>query len=730
VDRGGTYLADGVVVHNKGCFLPETRIRRDDGTELPISRVKPGDRLLAFTDDGAVLPATVRSVIAHDVNEYRVVRTERMVLQVTPEHPFSVGGGTFRTLEALRPGDTIQAYDGQAWSDQRILSIETVTARTRVYNLQTDAPHTFFANGIAVHNKGGGGCFPAGTRVRTPAGPAPIETLAEGDVVTAVDERGRQVPARVTATHATLSRLLTVQTKRGLLVTTDEHPLLLSSGEYRDAGMLAAGDRVAFVHNRLPRSAPVTGLSSSDERCVVYNLTVEGPHTFIADGFVAHNKGGGGGGFRSSGGRSSSRGGSGGETAENIFVALWVAGFVVWVVVAIVSKKSRRENLDQLYSRSDIGKKSERTLKLIRFIARQDPSFNEKNLEERTRTTFRKLQECWQARDYGPMRRLLMPDLFADHLRQIEGMKRNHEINMIDGLQLDAIDLINVRYPLNRNEREFTALITATARDYYIDDRTQEKLRGDDGPAQFQEFWTFQFHQDAWFLREIEQTAESDILNDDNYFEQFTDKAVDQVYGEEAGTAGPAGPWAEPGALVKEQRIERLLNHLVRTDKLWARNRMLQTARSTFIAVTGAWESGSFPAGLDGKLFPELARHLTEAIEKNGKTGVTLEFRNLAVRKAGLVLVKNFADNRNDEFVVRIRAHAQKVMKRGGLTVRQDDDVTAFEEYLTFGRLDNEWKLKEIVAPEAGRELVELENVDEGSTPQLIAWYYQHKRPV
>jgi hypothetical protein len=56
--------------------------------------------------------------------------------------------------------------------------------------------------------------------------------------------------------------------------------------------------------------------------------------------------------------------------------------------------------------------------------------------------------------------------------------------------------------------------------------------------------------------------------------------------------------------------------------------------------------------------------------------------------------------------------------------------VTAFEEYLTFGRLDNEWKMKEIVAPEAGKDLVVLENVDEGSSPQMIAWYYQHKRPV
>jgi predicted lipid-binding transport protein (Tim44 family) len=411
-------------------------------------------------------------------------------------------------------------------------------------------------------------------------------------------------------------------------------------------------------------------------------------------------------------------------------VALWVIGFFVWVVTIIVSKKSQRENLDQLFTRKEIEQKSAKTRKLIQFIAKQDPSFSKNEIEQITRTTFLKLQECWQSRQYDDMKQFLMPDLFADHLRQIDGMRRNHEINIIAGLRIDSIDLVNVRYPLTRHEREFTALITATAQDYYVDDRTQQRLRGDDEPAQFQEFWTFQFHDGAWRLREIEQTAESDILQDENYLEQFTDKAVDQVYAEAAGTEGPAGPWTEGEVLAKEQRIERLLNHLVLTDKLWARNRMLQTARSAFVALMSAWESGSMDAGHQDSLAPELARHLGESLEKNRSAGVILEFRNLAVRRVELVLVRNFADNRNDEFVVRVRAHAQKVLKRGEAVIQQDIDVTPFENYLTFGRLDNEWKLKEIVAPEAGRLLVTLENVDEESSPQMVDWYYQHKRPV
>jgi hypothetical protein len=188
VSPAGTYLANDAVVHNKGCFLPDTPVRTADGTELPISEVRRGDRLLAFTTEGSVVAATVRQVLTHDVDEYRIVRTGNMVLQVTPEHPFYVGDGTFKTLEALQPGDMVYAYDGSGLNPHRIESIEAVRAPVRVYNLMTDAPHTFFANGIAVHNKGGGGgCFRAGTPVLTPHGEVPIEHVLPGNAAIAVD---------------------------------------------------------------------------------------------------------------------------------------------------------------------------------------------------------------------------------------------------------------------------------------------------------------------------------------------------------------------------------------------------------------------------------------------------------------------------------------------------------------------------------------------------------------
>jgi len=74
-----------------------------------------------------------------------------------------------------------------------------------------------------------------------------------------------------------------------------------------------------------------------------------------------------------------------------------------------------------------------------------------------------------------------------------------------------------------------------------------------------------------------------------------------------------------------------------------------------------------------------------------------LEFRNFCVRKVEIVLVNNFKDNSKDEYVVRIDAHAQRIQRTNNATISEDAYVTNWTEYWTFGRLDNAWKLKEIV---------------------------------
>ena len=720
VSPSGTYIAQHYLVHNKGCFLPETPILQTDGSTLAISAVRPGQQLLAFELSGNVVTSTVQNVITHDVDEYLVVQTEHLELHVTVEHPFYVGQGTFKTLAALQPGDTIYAVNtdeasGQLrLSPQRILSIGRIRQPTRVYNLQTDAPNTYFANGVAVHNKGGGGCFPAGTTIATPRGLVAIETLQPGAVVLT----GQGAPTAVEATFVTRARVLTLQTDAGLLRTTAEHQVLCADGIFRSAGGLARG-------TQLPGALVTRAALGAEE--LVYNLRVGSPHTFVADGFVVHNKGGGGG--FGGGGFHSGGGGMGGNGDPTLFFV--VMGVIILIIVVQAVAKSREkteQNLDFCYRTGTVVAKAEKTRKLLEFIARTDAAFAPLALGELATNAFTQLQQCWQARAYEPMQLLLMPDLYLEHCQQLAGLRRNHEINIIGQLRVERVQIINVRYPQAENQREFTALITATARDYYVDDRTQAFLRGDDTPAQFQEFWTFQRQNGKWLLREIEQTRESDKLKEDNFFEPFTDKGVEQVYGEAAKGVGAAGPWLEKSVETKATRIDRLLNFLVQTDKLWDRTAMLERSRQVFLRVMLAQEAGDVTQVSEDDLFPSVVLDLRQEISRRRQAGTTIEFRNLCVRKVELVLIRNFHDNTQDEFTVRISAHAQRIVRGHATVISQEDDVTPFEEYWTLGRQGGQWKVKEVLPPAAGAAAVKAENVDEDSNAAQLQWYYQQTR--
>lgn len=725
---GGTYIANGFVVHNKGCFLPETPVLRADGTTSPISEIQPGDQLLAFTTSGEIVQTTVRTVITHEVDEYLVVGTAQTTLHVTREHPFYVGNGTFKTLESLKVGDEIYGLIDDHLEPQRILSLETVHAATRVYNLQTDHPNTYFASGAAVHNKGGG-CFPAGTRVSTPGGEIPIEKLQPGDMVLAVDERGEAIETSIENVHRTRSALLVFETDLGALRTTREHPLLSRAGEFRLAGELKAGNEIMAWRNGRLVPATIRHITANGDEVAVYNLQVGEPHTFVADGFVVHNKGGGG--FHGGGYHGGSGGGSADPKIMLIFIGIvLVIGVFSYMSDQPQSSESTDEDLDYVYTRAAIAPKAAKTKKLLEFLARVDETMAPEKLTEQARSTFIKLQECWQSRQYNPMQSLLMPDLYAEHCSQLSGLIANHETNMIANLRVEKVDIVNVRYGQKQDEREFTALITASARDYYVEDRTREFLRGDDQPARFQEFWTFQLQDGAWRLREIEQSRESDALKDENFFEQFTDTGLNQVYDETANQAGPAGPWLDKETESKATRIERLLNFLVQTDKLWNRQAMLERARKVFLDVTLAREKGD-PASVPAdEMFPDIAAGLQGELVQLGAQGTRLEFRNLCVRKVELILVQNYADNSQDEFTVRISAHAQRSVHRNNLLISRDAYVTPFVEFWTFGRLENDWKLKEVVPAARGNEMIAAENMDEGSSPEQLQWFYKQTRAI
>ena len=412
-----------------------------------------------------------------------------------------------------------------------------------------------------------------------------------------------------------------------------------------------------------------------------------------------------------------------------VMLVVWLGAFGgIFFYIFRRARRSKKENLDFVYSASTVARKAARTEKLLKFLSQQDSSVAPDDLRAIADTTFRKLQECWEKREYGPMEPLLMPSLYAQHTAQIRGMIHNQEINRIESLKVERVDLVNVRYTEKPGQREFTALISASARDYYVDAASGKFLRGDSAAARFQEFWTFQRQEDRWLLREVEQSGESDYLKDENFAEMLTDQQLQGVYGEAAGKEGAAGPWLEKAVGEKATRIERMLNFLAQTDKLWNRQLMLERARQVFLKVYLARETGDLEQVPAVDLFPEVAESLRHQIRQWQADGITAEYRNLCVRKVELIHVRNFDDRSQDEYTVRIGAHAQSIVRKSGRILSEDRYVTDFEDYWTFGRRDDQWKLKEVLPPAQGKKRMAEENLDQDISADQLKWYYRQTR--
>lgn len=163
---------------------------------------------------------------------------------------------------------------------------------------------------------GGGGCFLGHTLVRTPDGLRAIEALQPGDLVVSFDDQGELHHAKVLKVHVHEGeRVVRYRLWGGaVLDATPNHWVLNQFNAFVEIGTLGSDDCLVDENGHL---RPIVERSEHGKG-TVYNLTVEGHHTFIAGGIRVHNAGlglgivgaGGGGG----GGGGKGGGGGGGST--------------------------------------------------------------------------------------------------------------------------------------------------------------------------------------------------------------------------------------------------------------------------------------------------------------------------------------------------------------------------------------------------------------------------------
>jgi hypothetical protein len=160
---------------------------------------------------------------------------------------------------------------------------------------------------------------------------------------------------------------------------------------------------------------------------------------------------------------------------------------------------------DLILSAEEVEEKALSTLWLLDELAQRNPLFNPSSLEAFIKATFLQVQQCWEKRDYGPVRDLLAPSLLAEHEELLQAMRRDGLINRIESLSVRRLEFVHVFCPEETDRHEVTALITFDARTYFVGEATGAYVHGSRKILVYQEYWVFGRRGDTWRLRTIDR---------------------------------------------------------------------------------------------------------------------------------------------------------------------------------------------------------------------------------
>ncbi len=144
-----------------------------------------------------------------------------------------------------------------------------------------------------------GSCFVGSTRVKVPGGDRAIRELRLGDEVMAYDlAAGTLVAVRVRAVHSgRVAEVYRVTRPGGVLAgVTASHPIFeVGLQQFVRADELAPESRLLVLDGVVEaevRPAIIEGIErvALNDLVTVFNLTVDGPSTYFAEGVLVHNK--------------------------------------------------------------------------------------------------------------------------------------------------------------------------------------------------------------------------------------------------------------------------------------------------------------------------------------------------------------------------------------------------------------------------------------------------------
>jgi|GEM_PF-6115761 len=152
---GGGWEAPPPTVY--ACFVADTEVTLPNGTTtIRIADLRLGQAVLAFDEQSKeTRVCKVVQCQTHKPDQYLEIRfAEGRILRVTANHPI-YSDGCWVAAGNLRPGERVCVLtsDGRGIDNLQVEAVEKNSRVEPLYDLTIADCHTFFADGILVHNK-------------------------------------------------------------------------------------------------------------------------------------------------------------------------------------------------------------------------------------------------------------------------------------------------------------------------------------------------------------------------------------------------------------------------------------------------------------------------------------------------------------------------------------------------------------------------------------------------
>jgi intein/homing endonuclease len=180
-----TYFSNGLLVHNfsfygyggpppgYACFVSDTKVLMNDGSEKNIEDIVVGDEVLSYNEEKRLIESkkviNLKSPIHDDLVEYTL--SNGIKITSTFDHPYYVNGlnlasylpsktqhlkelGLYNIeneIHQIKIGDFVNLADKQTAEIISIVELDRVDTQTYIISVEDN--HNFYANQILVHNK-------------------------------------------------------------------------------------------------------------------------------------------------------------------------------------------------------------------------------------------------------------------------------------------------------------------------------------------------------------------------------------------------------------------------------------------------------------------------------------------------------------------------------------------------------------------------------------------------